>query len=40
MMVELCFYNSTYDIEIDEYEFKEELKKLDCPQKYFEIVLY
>ncbi|HMC01606.1 MAG TPA: DUF1835 domain-containing protein [Flavobacteriaceae bacterium] len=35
-----AFLNSTYDIEIDEFEFKEELKKLDCIEKYSEIVLW
>lgn len=34
------FLNSIYNIEIDEYEFREELKKLDCVEKYSEITLW
>jgi len=34
------FLNNTYDIEIDESEFKEELNKLNNPEQYSEIVLW
>lgn len=38
--VRKSFLNSYYDVEIDEYEYKLELSKLDHPENYFEIVLW
>ena len=35
-----AFLNTTYDIEIDEYEYKEELNKLNNTEQYSEIVLW
>lgn len=34
------FLNKFYDIEIDEYEYKNELEKLSEPNKYSEIILW
>ncbi len=35
-----AFLNATYDIEIDEYEYKAELNKLNHTEQYTEIVLW
>ena len=34
------FLNTFYDVEIDEYEYKTELHKLDDVEKYSEIILW
>ncbi|MFD2823510.1 DUF1835 domain-containing protein [Lacinutrix iliipiscaria] len=38
--VRKAFLNQFYDVEIDEYEYKTELHKLDATEKYSEIILW